>query len=110
MFYQLDNELSTADELALDEDLREGGPVGIELEPLLDPLVLHDVEVAEFDFHLCQIFQEHLAGLALRLGGTASDENHDGVGAEDFFDLVVGAHSLVYEQLVVVFFLFIHKL
>lgn len=66
---ELRDDVNASHELAAEEDLREGGPVRVELEPLSDALVFENVEVAEAIAEGSEELQQPPRELALRSFG-----------------------------------------
>ena len=72
------NNVEPSDELALDVQLGEGGPVGEGLEPLTHVLVLNDVKCGVLGLALIQKRDDLPAEAALGLGRRPLHEQHHG--------------------------------
>lgn len=108
---ELRDDVYASHELAAEEDLREGGPVRVELEPLSDALVFENVEVAEAIAEGSEELQQPPRELALRSLGRALDEDEEARRRSyHVLNLPIGLRSLLLEPLSVELLLLVHRL
>ena len=98
LFNELEDHVEAALELTIDVYLREGGPLGVELEPLPDPLVSENVKRLDVPvaFGFERVYKPSCE-LASRSIQGALDKHHERVGLNQVFDLAESQLLLLLE-------------